>query len=191
MSRCLNVGLFSAENSSKLSYSGPFARASGLLYDVRKNFPYSKYTELDFLSFFGNGGDCYARYLLRLQEMRESTLIILRVLPLIQDGPFKERKLTQVFKPAISESMEAMIQHFKFFAFGYVVNGDIYTSVEAPKGEFGVFFQSLSSKPSICKIRAPGFFHLQGMNSIVKGGTLSDLVAVIGSLDIVFGEIDR
>lgn len=191
MARCVNVGVFSARNSSELSFSGPFARASGVAHDIRKNFPYSQYVDFEFSSFLGFSGDCYDRYSLRLHEMRESTSVILKILELIEDGPFKERKLTEVFKPEIHESMEAMIQHFKFFAFGYSINGSFYSSIEAPKGEFGVFLQSALTKPYACKIRAPGYFHLQGMNSIVKGGTLSDLVAVIGSLDIVFGEIDR
>jgi NADH-quinone oxidoreductase subunit D len=143
----------------------------------------------------GKNGDCYDRYLCRIEEMRESIKIINQCLDQMPKGPIKsfDGKITPPSKKAIKESMEALIHHFKLFTEGYRVDKDeIYTAVEAPKGEFGVYLISDgSSKPYKCKIRAPGFSHLQAMDYLIKGHMLADVPAVLGSLDIVFGEIDR
>jgi NADH-quinone oxidoreductase subunit D len=170
-------------------------RGSGIPWDLRKSQPYECYDQLGFKIPVGKNGDCYDRYLCRVEEMRESIKIINQCLTNIPKGPIKtfNQKISPPKKKKIKESMEALIHHFKLFTEGFRVKKDeIYTAVEAPKGEFGVYLISDgSSKPYKCKIRAPGFFHLQAIDYLIKGHMLADVPAVLGSLDIVFGEIDR
>ena len=163
--------------------------------DRRKHEPYAIYNKIDFDVPIGKNGDCYDRYLCRIEEMRESVSIINQCLANLPSGPIKtnDGKITPPPKKEIKQSMEALIHHFKLFTEGYRVPKDeIYTAVEAPKGEFGVYLISDgSSKPYKCKIRAPGFAHLQSMDYLIKGHMLADVPAVLGSMDIVFGEVDR
>jgi NADH-quinone oxidoreductase subunit D len=170
-------------------------RGSGIAWDLRKSQPYECYENLDFKIPIGKNGDCYDRYLCRIIEMRESVKIIKQCLKLIPIGPVKsvDGKISPPKKEEMKESMEALIHHFKLFTEGYrVPKGEVYCAVEAPKGEFGVYLISDgSSKPYRCKIRAPGFSHLQAMDYLVRGHMLADVPAVLGSLDIVFGEVDR
>jgi NADH-quinone oxidoreductase subunit D len=170
-------------------------RGSGVPWDLRKSQPYECYERFNFKIPIGKNGDCYDRYLCRIEEMRESVKIIKQCLSSMPKGPIKslDGKISPPSKKDIKESMEALIHHFKLFTEGYRVDKDeIYTAVEAPKGEFGVYLISDgSSKPYKCKIRAPGFSHLQAMDYLIKGHMLADVPAVLGSLDLVFGEIDR
>ena len=170
-------------------------RGSGVAWDLRKSQPYECYKNLDFKIPIGKNGDCYDRYLCRIEEMRESVKIIKQCLKQIPSGPVKtiDNKISPPKKSELKQSMEALIHHFKLFTEGYrVTKGEVYCAVEAPKGEFGVYLISDgSNKPYRCKIRAPGFSHLQAMDHIVKGHMLADVPAVLGSLDIVFGEVDR
>jgi len=170
-------------------------RGSGVPWDLRKSQPYECYNQFDFKIPIGKNGDCYDRYLCRIEEMRESVKIIKQCIASLPKGPVKtmDAKITPPPKKEIKDSMEALIHHFKLFTEGYRVDKDeIYTAVEAPKGEFGVYLVSDgSNKPYKCKIRAPGFSHLQAMDYLIKGHMLADVPAVLGSLDVVFGEIDR
>ena len=170
-------------------------RGSGVPWDLRKSQPYDCYEQLEFKIPVGKNGDCYDRYLCRIEEMKESISIIKQCLAKMTKGPIKstDGKISPPSKKDIKQSMEALIHHFKLFTEGYRVDKDeIYTAVEAPKGEFGVYLISDgSSKPYKCKIRAPGFSHLAAMNYLIKGHMLADVPAVLGSLDIVFGEVDR
>ena len=176
-------------------FTGVMIRGSGVPWDLRKSQPYDCYDQLDFKIPVGKNGDCYDRYLCRIEEMKESVSIIKQCLSKIEKGPIKSQdgKITPPPKKELKQSMEALIHHFKLFTEGYRVPKDeIYTAVEAPKGEFGVYLISDgSSKPYKCKIRAPGFSHLQSMDYLIKGHMLADVPAVLGSLDIVFGEVDR
>jgi NADH-quinone oxidoreductase subunit D len=168
---------------------------TGLEEDIGKSQPYECYEQLEFKIPVGKNGDCYDRYLCRIDEMRESILIIKQCLAKMTKGPIKstDGKISPPPKKDLNQSMEALIHHFKLFTEGYRVDKDeIYTAVEAPKGEFGVYLISDgSSKPYKCKIRAPGFSHLAAMDYLIKGHMLADVPAVLGSLDIVFGEVDR
>jgi NADH-quinone oxidoreductase subunit D len=170
-------------------------RGSGVAWDLRRSQPYDCYDDLEFKIPVGKNGDCYDRYLCRIEEMRESVKIIKQCLTNIPKGPIKteDGKISPPPKKELKQSMEALIHHFKLFTEGYRVEKDeIYTAVEAPKGEFGVYLISDgSSKPYKCKIRAPGFTHLQAMDYLIKGHMLADVPAVLGSMDIVFGEVDR
>ena len=193
--RNVNIGIVSKQDALDYSFSGVMLRGSGVPWDLRKSQPYECYNEFDFKIPIGKNGDCYDRYLCRIEEMRESVKIINQCLDSMPSGPVKstDGKITPPSKKEIKNSMEALIHHFKLFTEGYRVDKDeIYTAVEAPKGEFGVYLISDgSSKPYKCKIRAPGFSHLQAMDYLIKGHMLADVPAVLGSLDIVFGEIDR
>ncbi|WP_075482775.1 NADH-quinone oxidoreductase subunit D [Candidatus Pelagibacter communis] len=193
--RNVDIGIVSKEDALDYSFSGVMMRGSGVPWDLRKSQPYDCYEQLSFKVPIGKNGDCYDRYLCRVEEMRESVKIIKQCLEHLPKGPVKsqDNKITPPPKKEIKESMEALIHHFKLFTEGYRVKKDeIYTAVEAPKGEFGVYLISDgSSKPYKCKIRAPGFSHLQAMDYLIKGHMLADVPAVLGSLDIVFGEIDR
>ncbi len=193
--RNVDIGIVSKEDALDYSFSGVMLRGSGVAWDLRKSQPYDCYDQLNFKVPVGINGDCYDRYLCRIEEMRESVKIIKECLEKMPNGPVKtlDNKITPPSKKEIKESMEALIHHFKLFSEGYRVKKDeIYTAVEAPKGEFGVYLISDgSSKPYKCKIRAPGFSHLQAMDYLIKGHMLADVPAVLGSLDIVFGEIDR
>lgn len=162
---------------------------------MRKTQPYEVYPELSFQISLGQTGDCYARYLVRVSEMRQSLFIIKQCLDKIPTGPIKidNQKVTAPSRWALKNSMEALIHHFKIYSRGFdVPKGEVYASIEAPKGEFGVYIISTNTnKPYRCKIKAPGLTHLQGLNFMVKGHMIADAVAIIGTQDIVFGEIDR
>ncbi len=193
--RNVDIGIVSKQDALDYSFSGVMLRGSGIAWDLRKSQPYDCYNQLDFKIPIGKNGDCYDRYLCRIEEMRESIKIINQCLTNLPKGPIKtsDGKITPPPKKEIKQSMEALIHHFKLFTEGYRVDKDeIYTCVEAPKGEFGVYLISDgSSKPYKCKIRAPGFSHLQAMDYLIKGHMLADVPAVLGSMDIVFGEVDR
>ena len=193
--RNVDIGVVSKEDALEYSFSGVMMRGSGIPWDLRKSQPYECYDQLDFKIPIGKNGDCYDRYLCRIDEMRESVKIINQCLVNIPKGPIKtlDGKISFPPKKEIKESMEALIHHFKLFTEGFHVEKDeIYSAVEAPKGEFGVYLISDGSNiPYKCKIRAPGFSHLQAMDYLIKGHMLADVPAVLGSLDLVFGEIDR
>ncbi len=193
--RNVDIGIVTKQDALDYSFSGVMLRGSGVPWDLRKTQPYDCYNQFEFSIPVGKNGDCYDRYLCRVEEMRESVKIINQALENLPKGPIKSNdgKISPPPKKLLKESMEALIHHFKLFTEGYRVDKDeIYTAVEAPKGEFGVFLISDgSSKPYKCKIRAPGFMHLQAMNYLIKGHMLADVPAVLGSMDIVFGEVDR
>ena len=193
--RNVDIGIVSKEDALDYSFSGVMLRGSGVAWDLRKSQPYESYDQFKFKIPIGKNGDCYDRYLCRIEEMRESVKIINQCLANLPKGPIKslDGKITPPPKKQLKESMEALIHHFKLFTEGYRVDKDeIYTAVEAPKGEFGVYLISDgSSKPYKCKIRAPSFSHLQAMDYLIKGHMLADVPAVLGSMDVVFGEVDR
>ncbi len=170
-------------------------RASNVAWDLRKSQPYEVYDKMDFDIPVGKTGDCYARYLVRMEEMRQSMKIMKQCLEQLPDGPVMadDHKVTPPPRAEMKRSMEALIHHFKLYTEGYhVPAGETYVAVEAPKGEFGVYLVSDgTNKPYRCRIRAPGFAHLQGLDFMSRGHMLADTVAIIGSMDIVFGEIDR
>lgn len=193
--RTVDVGVVSPEQALSWGFSGPMLRGSGIAWDLRKSQPYAVYDQMDFDIPVGKNGDCYDRYLLRVEEMKQSSKIIRQVLDNMPEGDVivQDSRLYPPKRDDMKESMEALINHFKLFTEGVrVPAGEVYTAVEAPKGEFGVFLVSDgTSKPYRCKIRAPGFPHLQGLDFMTKGHMLADLVACIATLDVVFGEIDR
>ena len=193
--RNVDIGIVTKQDALDYSFSGVMLRGSGVPWDLRKSQPYECYDQLDFKIPIGKNGDCYDRYLCRIEEMKESVNIINQCLVKMPAGPIKslDGKISPPPKKELKESMEALIHHFKLFTEGYRVKKDeIYIAVEAPKGEFGVYLISDgSSKPYKCKIRAPGFSHLQAMDYLIKGHMLADVPAVLGSMDVVFGEIDR
>ena len=193
--RTVDIGVITSEQALDWGWSGPNLRATGIAWDLRKAQPYDAYAEMDFDVPVGKHGDCYARYLVRVAEMRESVKIIRQALEKMPSGPVKvdDRKITPPTRAEMKHSMEALIHHFKLFTEGYhVPAGETYAAVEAPKGEFGVYLVSDGgNKPYRCKIRAPGFAHLQTLELLSKGHMLADVVSNLGSLDIVFGEIDR
>ena len=193
--RTVDIGAVNQDEAQSLGFTGPCIRASGLPWDLRKSRPYDCYSEVDFDIPVGKTGDCYARYLVRVEEMRQSLRIIKQCLDNIPIGPVKstDNKIAPPKRGDMKKSMEALIHHFKLYTEGYhVPAGETYSAVEAPKGEFAVYLVSDgSNKPYRCKIRAPGFAFLSAMDYLSKGHMLADTVAIIGSLDIVFGEIDR
>jgi len=193
--RNVQIGVVTQEDALAYSFSGVMLRGSGIPWDLRKSQTYECYKNLDFKIPVGKNGDCYDRYLCRIEEMRESIKIIKQCIKQIPTGPIKtiDGKISPPNKQEIKQSMEALIHHFKLFTEGYrVPKGEVYSAVEAPKGEFGVYLISDgSNKPYRCKIRAPGFSHLQAMDYLIRGHMLADVPAVLGSLDIVFGEVDR
>jgi NADH-quinone oxidoreductase subunit D len=193
--RNVDIGIVSQQEALDHSFSGVMMRGSGIPWDLRKSQPYECYNDFDFKIPVGKNGDCYDRYLCRMEEMRESIKIIKDCIKKMPSGPVKsiDGKITPPKKDDLKNSMEALIHHFKLFSEGFrVPEAEIYTAVEAPKGEFGVYLISDgSNKPYKCKIRAPGFSHLQAMDHLLKGHMLADVPAVLGSLDIVFGEVDR
>jgi NADH-quinone oxidoreductase subunit D len=193
--RTVDIGTVTAEEAHNLGFTGPCIRASGQAWDLRKSQPYDVYDEMDFDIPVGKTGDCYARYLVRVEEMKQSLRIVHQCIANMPDGPVKttDRKVAPPPRGEMKRSMEALIHHFKLYTEGYhVPAGETYTAVEAPKGEFGVYLVSDgSNKPYRCKIRAPGFAFLSAMDFLSRGHMLADTVAIIGSLDIVFGEIDR
>jgi len=191
----VNIGVIDAEQCQDWGFTGANLRASGVAWDLRKSQPYDGYEKYDFQIPVGKNGDCYDRYLIRMLEMRESIKIIRQVIDNMPMGPAKsiDHKVTPPSRTDMKHSMEALIHHFKLYTEGFKVPaGETYTAVEAPKGEFGVYLISDgSNKPYRCKIRAPGFASLQATEFISKGHMLADIVANIGSVDVVFGEVDR
>jgi NADH-quinone oxidoreductase subunit D len=193
--RTVGIGVVTAEEAQNLGFSGPMLRASNVAWDLRKAQPYDVYGAMDFDIPVGKNGDCYDRYMVRVEEMRQSLRIIEQCLRNLPEGPIKVQdfKISPPPRAEMKRSMEALIHHFKLYTEGYhVPAGETYTAVEAPKGEFGVYLVSDgTNKPYRCKIRAPGFPFLQATETMSKGHMLADIVAIIGSMDIVFGEIDR
>ncbi len=193
--RTVDIGIVTKEQAIDWGFSGPMLRASGVAWDLRKSQPYDVYDRMDFDIPTGKTGDCFARYLVRVEEMRQSLRIIHQCLKDMPEGPVMtdNRKVAPPERAEMKTSMEALIHHFKLYTEGYhVPAGETYTVVEAPKGEFGVYLVADgSNKPYRCKIRPPAFAHLQASDAMFKGHLLADAVAIIGTLDIVFGEIDR
>ena len=193
--RNAEIGIVSEDEAFDWGFSGVMLRGSGVAWDLRKSQPYEIYDELEFKIPLGKNGDCYDRYLCRIEEMKESLSIIKQCLAKIEPGPVlsEDARVCPPRRAEMKESMEALISHFKMYTEGpKVPAGEVYAAVEAPKGEFGVYLVSDgSNKPYRCKIRAPGYAHLQAMDWMNKGHMLADVSAIIGTLDIVFGEIDR
>jgi NADH-quinone oxidoreductase subunit D len=193
--RTVDIGVMDAQAALAWGFTGPCLRASGVPWDLRRSQPYDKYAEVDFKVPVGRHGDCYDRYLMRLAEMRESVKIIRQALGKLRPGPVKvqDRKFSPPSRAEMKRSMEALIHHFKLYTEGYhVPAGATYTAVESPKGEFGVYLVADgTNRPYRCKIRATGFALLQAIDVMARRHMLADTVAIIGSLDIVFGEIDR
>ena len=193
--RTVDIGTMTAEQAMAWGFSGPCLRASGVPWDLRKAQPYEIYDQLDFEIPVGRHGDCYDRYLVRIQEMRQSLRIVEQCLARLKPGPVRilDNKIAPPKRAEMKRSMEALIHHFKLYTEGYhIPAGATYTATEAPKGEFGVYLVADGTNRAYrCKIRAPGFAHLQAMEALSKGHMLADVVAIIGSLDVVFGEIDR
>ena len=193
--RTVDVGAISAEDAYDWGFTGPCLRASGVPWDLRRAQPYECYEDLDFLIPVGKNGDCFDRYLVRIEEMRQSVKIMQQCIEKMPGGPVyvQNTKITPPKRGEMKRSMEALIHHFKLYTEGYhVPAGETYTGVEAPKGEFAVYLVSDgSNQPYKCKIRAPSFAFLAALDFLCRGHMLADSVAVIGSLDVVFGEIDR
>ncbi len=193
--RLVDIGVISAQDALGMGFSGPNLRASGVAWDLRRARPYDKYAEVDFEIPVGKHGDCFDRYLVRINEMRQSWKIIRQALKKMPEGPIKvqDPKFTPPKRADMKRSMEAMIHHFKLYTEGYhVPAGATYTAVEAPKGEFGVYLiADGSNHPYRCKIRPTGYAHLQAIEMMTKGHMLADAIAILGSIDIVFGEVDR
>ncbi len=193
--RNVDIGKISKEEAVDNGFSGFVLRASGVPWDLRRSQPYDSYEDFDFKVPIGKNGDCYDRYLCQMDEMRESVKIMTQCINNMPSGEVinRDTKIAPPKRADMKESMEAIIHHFKFFTEGFhVPEGEIYTAVEAPKGEFGVYLISdNTSRPYRCKIRAPGFAHLQAFNLLSKGHLLADVPAILGSLAIVFGEVDR
>nr|YP_010152740.1 NADH dehydrogenase subunit 7 [Aureoumbra lagunensis]QQW50388.1 NADH dehydrogenase subunit 7 [Aureoumbra lagunensis] len=193
--RLVDIGVVSSKDAKNWGFSGVMLRGSGISWDLRKNFPYDAYNKISFEVPVGTNGDCFDRYLIRLEEMRQSLKILEQGIALIPCGAIKSEnnKITAPARTQIKSSMEALIHHFKLHSEGFIVpSGETYTATEAPKGEFGVFLiANGTNKPYRCKIKAPGFNHLQGLNFMSKGHLVADVVTIIGTQDIVFGEIDR
>jgi len=199
MQRNADIGVVSQEDAWKWSFSGVMVRGSGAAWDLRKAQPYECYDRFDFDVPVGKNGDCYDRYLVRMDEMRQSIRIMKQAIALLNSpegqGPVSstDGKVVPPKRGEMKQSMEALIHHFKLYTEGYKVPaGEVYAAVEAPKGEFGVYLVSDgTNKPYRCHIRAPGFAHLQAMDFLCRGHMLADVAAILGSLDIVFGEVDR
>jgi NADH-quinone oxidoreductase subunit D len=193
--RTVDVGAISAEDAYDWGFTGPCLRASGVPWDLRRAQPYECYEDLDFLIPVGKNGDCFDRYLVRIEEMRQSVKIMQQCIEKMPGGPVyvQNTKITPPKRGEMKRSMEALIHHFKLYTEGYhVPAGETYTGVEAPKGEFAVYLVSDgTNQPYKCKIRAPSFAFLAALDFLCRGHMLADSVAVIGSLDVVFGEIDR
>ena len=194
--RNVDIGVVSEDDIQKYGFSGVMVRGSGLAWDLRRSQPYECYNEFDFEIPVGNNGDCYDRYLVRMEEMRQSVAIIRQAIEKLnfEDGPvLAQGKLCPPRRVEMKQSMEALIHHFKLYTEGFhVPKGEVYASVEAPKGEFGVYLVSDgTNKPYRVKIRAPGYLHLQAMDHMASGHQLADVAAIIGTMDVVFGEIDR
>jgi NADH-quinone oxidoreductase subunit D len=193
--RTVDIGVVTAEEAIEWGFTGPMLRASNVAWDLRKAQPYDAYEHLDFKVAVGKTGDCYARYLVRVAEIYESIKIIQQAIKLLPKGPVmvENHKISPPKRDAVKTQMEAMIHHFKLYTEGYrVPKGETYTAVESPKGEFGVYLVSDgSNKPYRCHIRSTGFAFLQAMDMCSKGHMLSDISAILGSMDVVLGEVDR
>ena len=195
--RTVNIGVVSPERALNLGFTGPMLRGSGIEWDLRKKQPYEVYDRVDFDVPVGVNGDCYDRYLVRVEEMRQSAAIMRQCVTWLRDNPgpvtIDDHKIVAPSRVEMKDDMESLIHHFKLFTEGYTVpEGEAYAAVEHPKGEFGVYLVSDgANKPYRVKIRAPGFAHLASLSEMVEGHMLADVVAVIGTQDIVFGEIDR
>lgn len=193
--RLVDIGVVTSDQALDWGFSGVMLRGSGVAWDLRKTQPYDVYDKMDFQVPVGSRGDCYDRYLIRVEEMRQSLRIILQCLQEMPQGEVKadDRKITPPPRTHMKTSMESLIHHFKLYTEGFSVPaGETYMSVEAPKGEFGVYLVSNgTNRPYRCKIRAPGFAHLQGIDFMSKNHMLADVVTIIGTQDIVFGEVDR
>ena len=193
--RLVDVGVVTAAQAMDWSFSGVMLRGSGVEWDLRKTQPYDVYNRMSFAVPVGSRGDCYDRYLIRLEEMRQSIRIIMQCINEMPNGMVftNDRKLNAPSRSQMKQSMESLIHHFKLYTEGFTVPaGETYTAVEAPKGEFGVYLVSNgTNRPYRCKIRAPGFAHLQGLDMMSKNHMLADVVTIIGTQDIVFGEVDR
>lgn len=193
--RLVDIGVVSAKAALNWGFSGVMLRGSGIPWDLRKSNPYEIYGELEFSIPLGTNGDCFDRYLIRIQEMRESLNILTQCLNLIETGSVKtsDLKLNSPSRSEIKNSMEALIHHFKIYTGGIsILASETYTATEAPKGEFGVYLVSNGTeKPYRCKIKAPGFGHLQALDYMSRGHMIADVVTIIGTQDIVFGEVDR
>lgn len=195
--RTVDVGIVTAERALQLGFTGPMLRGSGVAWDLRKKQPYEVYSALNFDIPIGKNGDCYDRYLVRVEEMRQSNRIILQCIEWLRKNPgpvmVNDAKVAPPSRTVMKESMEALIHHFKLFTEGYTIPaGEAYAAVEHPKGEFGVYLVSDgANKPYRLKIRAPGFSHLAALNEMSRGHMIADVVSILSSQDIVFGEIDR
>jgi NADH-quinone oxidoreductase subunit D len=195
--RTVGIGVVTPERAQALGFTGPMLRGSGVAWDLRKKQPYEVYDKIDFDIPIGTNGDCYDRYLVRMQEFRESNRIIKQCVDWLRKNPgpviSANHKVAPPSRVEMKESMEELIHHFKLFSEGmFVPEGEVYCAVEHPKGEFGIFLMSDgANKPWRLKIRAPGFAHLSAMDEMARGHMIADVVAIIGTLDIVFGEIDR
>lgn len=193
--RNVDIGVLTADDVHHWGLTGVMARSAGLAWDLRRNQPYEAYDDMAFDIPIGKNGDCYDRYLIRIEECRQSAQIMRQAINNMPDGPIMtdDGKITPPNRRDMKQSMEALIHHFKLFTEGYhVPAGEVYAAVEAPKGEFGVYLISDGgNKPYRCKIRAPGFAHLQVLDYLSRGHMIADVSAILGSLDIVFGEVDR
>jgi len=195
--RTVGIAVVSPQRARQLGFSGPMLRGSGVAWDLRKKQPYAAYREVDFDIPIGTNGDCYDRYLVRVEELRQSTRIIAQCARWLRENPgpvmIDDHKIVPPTRVDMKDDMEALIHHFKLFTEGYCPpEGEVYAAVEAPKGEFGCYIVSDgANKPYRLKVRAPGFAHLAAMNEMAKGHMLADVVAIIGTMDVVFGEIDR
>ena len=195
--RLVDIGIVTPERALQLGFSGPMLRGSGIAWDVRKKQPYEVYDRMDFDIPVGTNGDCYDRYLVRIEEMRQSTRIVKQCIDWLRRHPgpviAEEHKVAPPRREEMKGDMESLIHHFKLFTEGYSVPaGEVYSAIEHPKGEFGIYLVADgSNKPYRLKIRAPGFSHLSSLDEMTRGHMLADVVAVIGTQDIVFGEIDR
>jgi NADH dehydrogenase (ubiquinone) Fe-S protein 2 len=193
--RLVDIGVVTAKQALNWGFSGVMLRGSGVCWDLRKSQPYEIYKNINFCVPIGKNGDCYDRYLIRVEEMRQSLVIIEQCLNFMPQGPVKidDRKIVPPSREAMKFSMESLIHHFKLYTESFSVpRGEIYSAVEAPKGEFAIYLVSDgTNKPYRCRIHAPGFLHLQALNFMAKGHMIADVVTIIGTQDIVFGEIDR
>jgi NADH-quinone oxidoreductase subunit D len=197
--RNVDIGRVTLDQAWAWGFSGVMVRGSGAAWDLRKAQPYDCYAEMDFDIPVGRNGDCYDRYLIRMEEMRQSVRIMKQCIEKLKSadgqGPVlvQDNKVAPPRRGEMKRSMEALIHHFKLYTEGFhVPAGEVYVAVEAPKGEFGVFLiADGTNRPYKCKIRSPGFAHLQAMDFLCRGHLLADVSAILGSLDIVFGEVDR
>ena len=191
----VDIGTVTLNDALNFGFTGVLLRGSGCAWDLRQKEPYDSYDELSFLIPIGTQGDSYDRFLIRIEEMKQSLVIIGSTLNLIKKGFIKvdDNKVSPPSRAKMKFGMESLIHHFKLYSEGFSVpKGEIYKAVEAPKGEFGVFLKSNgTNKPYRCSIKAPGFLHLQGLDLMAKGHMIADVVTLIGTQDIVFGEVDR